>query len=298
VSDARLRQLERRWQQTGAQDDEARYLKARIRAGSLQQRRVELAAYLGHEPSRAALVVEDPDLLPSDLFQDGVRVRLESVQPKEGIALFTLDDDLSALARVSVRLDAVSVPLLAAALDEIYFIGVRYLILDLAGVSYVNSTGLSSLARASDALKLAGGRLDVIRVPSKVRIVMEMLGLNAFYKWHPTLEEALKSQIEDRKASQLDALRAIGSEHPLAWMHRLARWGVEPCVRAARTAARSAGEGAEPGRRAPWLHLAGETAARGVWGRSMVALELPPIDEDVVKADLIAWALGRPSPGP
>ncbi|MCO5166739.1 MAG: hypothetical protein M9894_10285 [Planctomycetes bacterium] len=53
--DASLQQLERRWRQTGAAEDEARWLLARVRAGDLPRERLLFAADLGHAPALAAL---------------------------------------------------------------------------------------------------------------------------------------------------------------------------------------------------------------------------------------------------
>jgi hypothetical protein len=55
MSDTRLRELERRWKETGSPDDEAAYLKERVRVGDLTQERLELAAYCGHEGARRAV---------------------------------------------------------------------------------------------------------------------------------------------------------------------------------------------------------------------------------------------------
>jgi hypothetical protein len=55
VSDQRLRDLERRWHETGAITDEAAFLRERVRAGALARDRLELAAYCGHEAARQAL---------------------------------------------------------------------------------------------------------------------------------------------------------------------------------------------------------------------------------------------------
>jgi hypothetical protein len=52
MSDTRLRELERRWKESGAIDDELAYVKERMRTGGLDQRRVELAAWCGHEASK------------------------------------------------------------------------------------------------------------------------------------------------------------------------------------------------------------------------------------------------------
>lgn len=52
MSDTRLRDAERRWQQTGAVEDEAALLQEQLRAGDLSEARVQLAAWLGHAAAR------------------------------------------------------------------------------------------------------------------------------------------------------------------------------------------------------------------------------------------------------
>ena len=49
MSDQKLRELERRWRESGSVEDEAAYLRERVRVGDLTQERLELAAYCGHE---------------------------------------------------------------------------------------------------------------------------------------------------------------------------------------------------------------------------------------------------------
>ncbi|MGE0708671.1 MAG: hypothetical protein AB7N76_12365 [Planctomycetota bacterium] len=66
MTDASLRELERRWIEGGDPEAEARYLSAALRAGEQERPRLELASYLGHEPATLALgggaprVPEDP----------------------------------------------------------------------------------------------------------------------------------------------------------------------------------------------------------------------------------------------
>lgn len=62
MSDQKLRDLERRFRETGSLGDEAAYLQERVRAGILPRVRVELAAYCGHEPAKRAMAID----LPSD----------------------------------------------------------------------------------------------------------------------------------------------------------------------------------------------------------------------------------------
>ena len=54
MSDSKLRELERRWRETRSADDEASYLRERVRVGELSQERLDLAAYCGHEGARRA----------------------------------------------------------------------------------------------------------------------------------------------------------------------------------------------------------------------------------------------------
>jgi hypothetical protein len=65
VSDAALRELEARWRQSQSPDDEAAYLSARLRAGTLESERILLAARLGHP---GALLAADEEIEPA---QDG-----------------------------------------------------------------------------------------------------------------------------------------------------------------------------------------------------------------------------------
>lgn len=55
MGDERLRELERRYQETGSVDDEAAWLVARIRAGELCSERVVLAATWGDPASRVVI---------------------------------------------------------------------------------------------------------------------------------------------------------------------------------------------------------------------------------------------------
>lgn len=56
MSDAQVRELERRWRATGAPEDQAAWILARVRTGELRIERIELAALCGEAGARAALV--------------------------------------------------------------------------------------------------------------------------------------------------------------------------------------------------------------------------------------------------
>lgn len=55
VSDSRLREVERRWRETKADEDEAAFLRERVRVGDLSQTRLEQASLLGYPGAALAL---------------------------------------------------------------------------------------------------------------------------------------------------------------------------------------------------------------------------------------------------
>ena len=59
MADERVRELERRFQESRAPDDEAAWLRERVRTGQLDPRHLDLAAFMGHAP--AALAGGQPD---------------------------------------------------------------------------------------------------------------------------------------------------------------------------------------------------------------------------------------------
>ena len=84
VSDADLRELERRWRETGCVDDEAAWLRARVQARELGEQRLELAAYLGHPAARAAQGVESTTS-PADMSAEDFARGIVSFEREVGV---------------------------------------------------------------------------------------------------------------------------------------------------------------------------------------------------------------------
>jgi len=79
VSDERLRGLERRWLESGAVDDGARWLAERVRRGVLPAERVELAAHLGFPAAAASAGVELVRGFPAGLRAADGLLRLDEL---------------------------------------------------------------------------------------------------------------------------------------------------------------------------------------------------------------------------
>lgn len=95
------------------------------------------------------------------------------------------------LAEVSGAIDSATLEDFQVSVEEIRRGGATRLVLDLAKVRFVNSTGLGYLVKVNDALRDAGGGVALIRVPAKVRLVIEMLGLDTYFSMRENEDEAL-----------------------------------------------------------------------------------------------------------
>jgi anti-anti-sigma factor len=95
------------------------------------------------------------------------------------VTLKPVDGDPSAgIAEMNGVLDTTTVARFQESLDEVSKRGMRKLVVDMSKVRYVNSRGLGKIIEANDRLKSAGGGLALAKVSPKVKIVIEMLGLD------------------------------------------------------------------------------------------------------------------------
>lgn len=98
----------------------------------------------------------------------------------------------TALVVLNGSIDAKTVITFQTHLSSIKERGIERFILDMENVKYVNSTGLGYLINLSDSVSPERGGISLVRVQPKVKVVFDMLGLNAFFKIFQTREEALK----------------------------------------------------------------------------------------------------------
>jgi anti-anti-sigma factor len=98
----------------------------------------------------------------------------------------------TALVVLNGSIDAKTVITFQTHLSSIKERGVERFVLDMENVKYVNSTGLGYLINLSDSVSPDRGGISLVKVQPKVKVVFDMLGLNAFFKIFQTREEALK----------------------------------------------------------------------------------------------------------
>ena len=99
--------------------------------------------------------------------------------------------ETAGLVKINGAIDAKTVVLFQEKLDQLQQDGFTRFILDMEGIKYVNSTGLGTLVNVADALETRGGGIALIKIHPKVKVVFDMLGLNAFFKIFSNEKEAL-----------------------------------------------------------------------------------------------------------
>ena len=98
----------------------------------------------------------------------------------------------TALVILNGSIDAKTVITFQTHLNSVKERGVERFIMDMEAVKYVNSTGLGYLINLSDSVTPDKGGISLVKVQPKVKVVFDMLGLNAFFRIFSTRDEALK----------------------------------------------------------------------------------------------------------
>lgn len=90
------------------------------------------------------------------------------------------------------RLDLVSASTAKRRITDTVAEGARHLVVDLDGVTFIDSSGLSSLVAALKAARQAGGDLRIARPNEQARVILQMTTLDRVLTPFPTVEEALR----------------------------------------------------------------------------------------------------------
>lgn len=80
---------------------------------------------------------------------------------------------------------------LRTALQELSTEGRTHILLDLAAVSHLDSSGLGSLLVGYNSLRTQGGSIGLLRVPRHIQELLELSRLTSVFQIFDTEEEAL-----------------------------------------------------------------------------------------------------------
>ncbi|HEY1419537.1 MAG TPA: STAS domain-containing protein [Candidatus Dormibacteraeota bacterium] len=89
------------------------------------------------------------------------------------------------------RLDVVGAPALKDVISEVVKSGLPRVVIDMEGVSFVDSTGLGSVISALKQIKGSQGELRLAAPNQQVRVVLELTTLDRVFPYYATVEEAL-----------------------------------------------------------------------------------------------------------
>jgi anti-anti-sigma factor len=101
------------------------------------------------------------------------------------VAILSLEGRLTVTDEIGALKDAVAVALSA---------GTTQVLLDLAGVDYIDSTRLGDLISAHIAVTRRGARLKLVHTPPRIKALLSMAGLNQVFDQFPTIEAALAAE--------------------------------------------------------------------------------------------------------
>jgi anti-anti-sigma factor len=101
------------------------------------------------------------------------------------------DKQAVAVLKATGRLDANTVNIIERNLTESLLAGARVLVLDLAELTYISSSGLRALLTAKRNSSQKKGDLLICALKRNVRDVFDMVGFSAVFKIYDDVEAAL-----------------------------------------------------------------------------------------------------------
>ncbi|HVR85889.1 MAG TPA: STAS domain-containing protein [Planctomycetota bacterium] len=103
--------------------------------------------------------------------------------------------------------DASTVRLLDSMIDQVFERGIFQMVIDLAGVDYLSSSGFGCLLSAHHRATENGGRVVLSSLSPEARDILTTLGLGKILTWAPSLASAL------RHFSKSVGLKSTGEGH-------------------------------------------------------------------------------------
>jgi anti-sigma B factor antagonist len=99
------------------------------------------------------------------------------------------------VVHLSGELDAATVPVLASAVQAQIESGRRHVVLDLGGVTFLDSSGLGQFVSHHKTLRRLGGGLRLANPSSRVMAVLNLTGLDQVFEIYPSVQAALSPEV-------------------------------------------------------------------------------------------------------
>lgn len=85
-------------------------------------------------------------------------------------------------------------------LADVLELGGRHVLVDLTGVSFMDSTALGVLVRTAQAVRSSGGQMVLVADDPRVTRVIEITGLGSVFRIESSLPEAVQQLVEGHRA--------------------------------------------------------------------------------------------------
>jgi len=102
----------------------------------------------------------------------------------------TRTTEAGAVVTVEGELDVATAPRLRAGIDTLVLRSGQRLVVDLAGVTFCDSSGISTLIAARNVAEAAGAGIALAAVPGRLRRTFGLIGLADFFPTYPSAEDA------------------------------------------------------------------------------------------------------------
>ncbi|KDN19148.1 STAS domain-containing protein [Amycolatopsis rifamycinica] len=97
-----------------------------------------------------------------------------------------------AVVTVLGELDVATAPRLRAGIEALTLAAGQRLVVDLAGVTFCDSSGISALIAARNVAEAAGAGVALAAVPGRLSRTFGLIGLGDFFPTYPSAEAALR----------------------------------------------------------------------------------------------------------
>jgi anti-sigma B factor antagonist len=107
------------------------------------------------------------------------------------LSVVTRREGVHTVISVTGEIDVYTAPTLREQLNEVVASGQHHLVVDMAGVDFLDSTGLGVLVGGLKRVRSHNGGLQLVCDQEKILKVFRITGLTKVFPIHPTLEQAL-----------------------------------------------------------------------------------------------------------
>ena len=116
-------------------------------------------------------------------MDDRPQFHVELLKPTQSAAVVDLEGDVDIYSAAQFK------DVLLQGIEE----GARRIIVDLAKVSFIDSSGLSVLVSGAKRVRSNNGTLDIVCCDDNITRILEITGLDRIFGIYLTREEALKA---------------------------------------------------------------------------------------------------------